>query len=132
MKKISVFLSATAVVGALLTGCGGSGDTDEKASATTTATADSPTADSPTAAAGPTLTIANMSFGEPLTVAPGTEINIVNNDTAEHSVTSRTEGAFDVHVDGGKRKTLTAPTQPGEYPFYCVYHRNMNGTLIVE
>ena len=69
---------------------------------------------------------------QPLTVAPGTEINIVNNDTAEHSVTSETEGAFDVHVDGGKNKTLTAPTQPGEYPFYCVYHPNMKGTLIVK
>ena len=116
-----------AVVGALLTGCGGSGGTDEKESAPASASEDSPTA-----VAGPTLTIANMAFGEPLTVAPGTEINIVNNDTAEHSVTSRAEGAFDVHVDGGKRKTLTAPTEPGQYQFYCVYHPDMKGTLIVE
>ena len=29
-------------------------------------------------------------------------------------------------------KTLTAPSQPGEYPFYCVYHPNMKGTLIVK
>ena len=73
-----------------------------------------------------------MAFGQPLTVAPGTQINIANNDTAEHSVTSETKGAFDVHVDGGKTKTLTAPSQPGEYPFYCVYHPNMKGTLIVK
>ncbi len=116
-----------AVVGALLAGCGGSGGTDQKASATATVSEDSPTA-----VTGPTLTIANMAFGKPLTVAPGTEINIVNNDTAEHSVTSRTTGAFDVHVDGGKSKTLTAPTEPGQYQFYCVYHPTMKGTLIVE
>lgn len=117
-----------AVIAALVTGCGGSSNTDENA-ASATATASE---ESPTAVAGPTLTIANMAFGKPLTVAPGTEINIVNNDTVEHSVTSQTEGAFDVHVDGGKTKTLTAPTEPGQYQFYCVYHPMMKGTLIVQ
>ena len=52
--------------------------------------------------------------------------------TVEHSVTSDTEGAFDVHVDGKEKKTLVAPTQPGEYPFHCVYHPSMKGTLIVK
>jgi plastocyanin len=116
-----------AVVGALLTGCGGSGGTDQKASATATVSEDSPAA-----VTGPTLTIANMAYGKPLTVAPGTEITVVNNDTAEHSVTSQTEGAFDVHVDGGESKKLTAPTEPGQYQFHCVYHPTMKGTLIVE
>ena len=73
-----------------------------------------------------------MAFGEPLTVAPGAEISIVNNDAAEHSVTSQTAGSFDVHVDGNQKGTLTAPTQPGEYAFYCVYHPSMKGTLIVK
>jgi plastocyanin len=47
-------------------------------------------------------------------------------------VTSETEGKFDVHVDAGEQGTLTAPTEPGEYPFYCVYHPSMKGTLIVQ
>jgi plastocyanin len=128
LKKISTFISAMAVIAALVTGCGGSSSTGEYA-ASATATASE---ESQTAAAGPTLTIANMAFGKPLTVAPGTEITIVNNDTVEHSVTSQTEGAFDVHVDGGKSKTLTAPTEPGQYQFHCVYHPTMKGTLIVQ
>jgi plastocyanin len=73
-----------------------------------------------------------MAFGDPITVAPGTQITVKNDDSAEHSVTSRTEGQFDVHVDGGQQKTLTAPSQPGEYAFYCVYHPSMKGTLIVK
>src|SRR5215510_11770335 len=104
-------LAAMAVVGSLVTACGGS--SENTATATTSE-------QSSTAPAGPTLT-----------VAPGTEITIANNDTVEHSVTSQTKGAFDVHVDGGKRKTLTAPAKPGQYQFYCVYHPSMKGTLIV-
>jgi hypothetical protein len=61
----------------------------------------------------------------------GPQVNIVNNDSVEHSVTSQIAGAFDVHVDGGKNKTLTAPTEPGQYQFYCVYHPSMKGMLIV-
>ncbi|MGZ8747559.1 MAG: cupredoxin domain-containing protein, partial [Mycobacterium sp.] len=35
-------------------------------------------------------------------------------------------------VDGGEQGTLTAPAEPGEYAFYCVYHPSMKGTLIVK
>jgi plastocyanin len=135
MKKICTFAAAAAVIAAVITGCGGSGGTGGTGGTTDTASASQSTVtsgDAPTATASAAITIEDMAFGAPLTVAPGTAINIVNNDTAEHSVTSETEGAFDVHVDGGKNKTLTAPTQPGEYPFYCVYHPNMKGTLIVK
>ena len=126
MKKIGTFLAAAAIVAALTTACGSSSSTTQASGSA------SASENSATEVAGPTLTIANMAFGQPLTVAPGTQINIANNDTVEHSVTSETKGAFDVHVDGGKKKTLTAPSHPGEYAFYCVYHPNMKGTLIVK
>ncbi len=73
-----------------------------------------------------------MSFGDPVTVAPGAEVTVKNDDTAEHSVTSQTEGVFDEHIDGGEQDTFTAPTEPGEYAFYCTYHPSMKGTLIVK
>jgi len=126
VKKIGKVLVAMIVTGVLVTACGGS------SSSTGSSAAAPASEDSPSAVAGPTLTIANMAFGQPLTVAPGTQINVVNNDTVEHSVTSKTGGAFDVHVDGGERKTLVAPAQPGQYQFYCVYHPSMKGTLIVQ
>ncbi|OMC36917.1 plastocyanin [Mycobacterium sp. GA-1841] len=81
---------------------------------------------------GPTITIAGMGFSKALTVAPGTQINIVNDDEVEHSVTSREKGVFDVHVDGKDRATLTAPEKPGQYTFYCLYHPAMVGTLTVS
>lgn len=81
---------------------------------------------------GPVLAIEGMGFGSLGAVAPGTEITIVNNDEVEHSVTSRTKGLFDVHVDGKGRGTLTAPREPGEYAFYCLYHPAMLGTLTVK
>jgi len=73
-----------------------------------------------------------MDFGDPITVSPGAQVAVTNEDGPEHSVTSKTAGQFDVEVDGGKQGTFTAPTQPGEYPFYCKYHSNMTGTLVVK
>jgi plastocyanin len=134
MKKICMFWAAMVLVAAIVTACGGSesaeeATTPEATAAPTTAQA-APDTRAP-AAAGATITIENMAFGEPLTVAPGAEITVANNDSAEHSVTSQTAGAFDLHVDGQQKATLIAPSQPGEYPFYCIYHPSMKGTLIV-
>ena len=122
MKKTYLLLAALALVGALATACGSSGTTGTTAAASSTTS---------TATAGPTLTIANMAFGQPLTVAAGTQITIVNNDSVEHSVTSDTAGTFDVEVDGGEHKTLTAPSRPGDYPFHCKYHPSMKSALTV-
>ncbi len=137
MKKICMFLAAMSLIAAIVTACGGSSSTDKTtdtatAGGTATSTGAATSDNSPTATAAATITIENMAFGEPLTVAPGAAITIANNDSVEHSVTSDTAGAFDVEVDGKKKGTLTAPSQPGEYPFHCKYHPNMKGTLIVK
>ena len=65
-------------------------------------------------------------------VSPGATVSVTNNDSAAHSVTSQTAGQFDVHLAGNGEATFTAPTQPGEYAFYCTYHPSMKGTLIVQ
>jgi plastocyanin len=133
MKKICMFLAAIALSAALATACGNSGSTKETTdTATATSSGTATSKNSPTATAGVTITIEKMAFGEPLTVAPDAEITVANNDSVEHSVTSDTAGAFDVEVDSNEKKTLTAPSQPGEYPFHCKYHQNMKGTLIVK
>lgn len=133
MTKIWV-LFLTVCLAAVITACGSESSytTSEGDSSTATATASPETTSAAAAPAGSTITIADMSFGEPITVAPGAKITVKNDDAAEHSVTSRTEGGFDVHVDGGEQGTLTAPAKPGEYAFFCVYHSSMKGTLIVR
>jgi plastocyanin len=52
--------------------------------------------------------------------------------SVEHSVISKTDGKFTKYFDASEQGTFTAPTQPGEYAFYCKYHPNMKGTLIVK
>lgn len=133
MKKI-LLVCVTICLAAAITACGSESSytTSEGDSGTATATASPESTSSTTEASGPTITMANMSFGDPITVAPGATITLENDDSAEHSVTSETEGKFDEHVDAGKQGTLTAPTEPGEYAFYCVYHPSMKGTLIVQ
>jgi plastocyanin len=78
------------------------------------------------------MTIASMNFGAPITVPPGSQIAIKNDDSVEHSVTSDTADKFSVDIDGNEQGTLTVPTEPGEYAFHCKYHPSMHGTLIVK
>jgi plastocyanin len=143
MKKICLFCAVLCLFTAVATACGESDTTTEEretgtatmtGSPTTTAQATGTTeaAEAPAPAGAATITIADMSFGDPVTVPPGAQITIKNDDSAEHSVTSQTAGQFDVHVDGNQQGTLTAPTAPGEYAFYCIYHPSMKGTLIVQ
>jgi plastocyanin len=137
MKRFGLFWAAICLVAAFATACGGSStSTPEQKTGTSTMTASATgTAEAPSgpaAASAATITIASMSFGEPITVSPGAQVAIKNNDSAEHSVTSDTAGKFDAEVDGKGQGTLTAPTEPGQYPFHCKYHASMHGTLIVK
>jgi plastocyanin len=134
MKKICLFWAALCLVAAVATACGGGssitgfGGTTTYGDTTTTTEAGA----APAAAGAATITIDNFSYGEPLTVSPGATVSVSNNDSAPHSVTSQTAGQFDAQLEGNGQATFTAPTQPGEYAFYCTYHPSMKGTLIVQ
>lgn len=79
----------------------------------------------------PTIEMNNFSFKpETLRVREGSIIKLVNNDPAEHSLTE-TEGEFDIEIEGGNQGELIAPGV-GTYDFYCKYHPDMVGKLIVE
>ena len=133
MKRFGLFWAAMCLAAALATACGGSSSSSENQSGTATATASGSEATSaPASASAATITIASMNYGEPVTVPPGAQIAIKNNDSVEHSVTSDTAGKFTVDVDGNEEGTLTAPSEPGEYAFHCKYHPSMHGTLIVK
>jgi plastocyanin len=134
MKRFGLFCATMCLVAAMTTACGGaSNSTYASNSGTETSTASGSDATAaPASASAATITIANMNFGEPVTVPPGAQITVKNDDSVEHSVTSDTAGKFDVEVDGNEQKTLTAPTEPGEYAFHCKYHPSMHGSLIVK
>lgn len=78
------------------------------------------------------ITIVDFQFQDPDPVAPGTEITVVNEDSASHTVTAEDDGGFDVTVAGGETVTFTAPSEPGSYPYICNFHGDMTGTLVVK
>lgn len=128
MKRIAVY-GATVVVVVGLAACGQSGTNSGYGSATATPASSAVAEPAP---GGPTITIAGMGYSAQLTVSPGAKVTVVNNDEVEHTVTSRTNGLFDVEIDGKKQAVFTAPSQPGEYAFNCRYHPGMVSTLIVK
>lgn len=137
MKRFGLFCAAMCVVAALATACGGSSNTTtesktQTATATSSPSGDATASSAPSAASAATITIANMSFGSPLTVTGGAQVSVKNDDSVEHSVTSDTAGKFNIDIEGKEQGSFTAPTEPGEYAFHCTYHPSMHGTLIVK
>jgi plastocyanin len=79
-----------------------------------------------------TITITGFAFGQPLTVAPGATVEVVNTDAAPHNVTAA-DGSFETpDLNQDDTATFTAPTEPGRYEFTCTLHPEMTGTLVVE
>ncbi|MGI8529787.1 MAG: cupredoxin domain-containing protein [Geodermatophilaceae bacterium] len=79
-----------------------------------------------------TITIRDFAYGEPLTVAPGTEVTVVNEDSAPHNANDA-DGAFEEPLlQQGESATFTAPEEAGTYDLICTQHSQMSGELIVE
>jgi hypothetical protein len=77
------------------------------------------------------ITISGFAFGQPLTVAPGATVEVVNTDAAPHNVTAA-DGSFETpDLNQDDTATFTAPAAPGRYQFTCTLHPEMTGTLIV-
>ncbi len=132
-KGVLSFLFAAVLVG--VTGCGDSGEGAESAPETSSAAAESPDGGG-SAEDGSSeevvITVEDFEYSGPESVSPGATITVVNKDEAPHTVTSEEDGIFDAVFEGGETVTFTAPEEPGEYPYFCVYHPNMTGTLVVE
>jgi len=65
-----------------------------------------------------------------LTVKVNTVINITNEASVIHSVTSDDLTTFDKEVPSGNTVTYNCPTA-GTFPFHCKFHAGMAGTLTV-
>lgn len=77
------------------------------------------------------ITISDFAYDVPDSIAPGTEITVVNKDSVPHTVTAKGGGPFDAMVDAGSKATFSAPEQAGDYAFYCTIHPQMTATLVV-
>lgn len=88
-------------------------------------------------ATGDTVTITGSSFGDDITVAAGTTVTFVNDDTLPHTVTEGSDGQiadgarFDEDVPAGESVPITFD-DPGTYQVTCEIHSTMNMTVTVE
>jgi plastocyanin len=124
----AIIVAAAAIL--LAPGCGKSNVSQNgNASSAPAATSAAPSVNATATAA--TITIDDFKFSD-VAVPAGAQITVVNNDPAEHTVTSDASGTFNVEIEGKHKATLTAPAQPGTYPFHCAYHPSMHGVLTVQ
>ena len=64
-----------------------------------------------------------------LTVAKGTTVVFVNDDTAPHTVTARSGGTDSGVIDPGRRFTLVAASS---FDYVCSIHPSMTAKLVVS
>ena len=80
-----------------------------------------------------TISIKDFAFGpDPLKIAPGATITIVNGDTATHTVTSDRDGAFDTGDIQGQGTARITVNAPGTYRYSCEIHDYMQGVIEVS
>lgn len=115
---------AAAVLAVVLAGCGGGGGS--KSSTSTTAKTAAPVS-------AITITIQNFAFHPAnFAVTPGATITVKNEDTAPHTLTATNHSFTTGHINPGQTGTVKAPTTAGTYPYFCLIHNFMTGTLTVS
>lgn len=80
----------------------------------------------------PEIVISGFEYSTPESVIPGQTVIVRNQSSADHTVTSDTDGLFDIVVEEDDVGTLRVPDEPGTYTFHCDFHPNMRGTLMVK
>lgn len=77
-----------------------------------------------------TITLGNMTYGKiPGDIKVGDTILWVNRDTVIHSATAR-DHSFDIRANPNQTVKMTV-SKAGTFPFTCIYHSMMRGTLTV-
>ena len=119
MKRLIPALPALLALALLGAGCGGS----SKNKSSTSGAASKQSA----------LSIRAFKFiPADVEVAAGAKVSWVNLDTASHTATSDTAGAFDTGtIDRGKTKTVVL-NKPGTYAYHCAFHPFMHGKIVVK
>jgi plastocyanin len=85
-----------------------------------------------TSAATPTVHIKNFAFDPAtLTVAAGTTVRFVNDDSEAHTVTAR-DGSFNSDGLDTNDSWSFRFTKPGTYAYFCQLHPYMKGTVVVK
>jgi plastocyanin len=130
MRSVRFFLAWAGMAALLsLAACGGS-------SGSTASARDGASPGQAVASTAPNMIVIHMFAFHPskLTVAPGATVTVHNDDSVTHTLTDQANPKlFNTgHIAPGQTKTFKAPTKPGSYPYICMIHQFMAGTLIVR
>jgi plastocyanin len=93
-----------------------------------------PADDPNNAATGPVATVSmdhNTFIPGEITIAPGTTVTWVNNETMPHTVVSPNQGFRSKTLVKDAKFSFTFTT-PGDYDYLCSIHPNMKGKVIVK
>lgn len=134
MTRPRLLLPASVPVVLLLAACGSSSPSGSGGYGATGPSATSASPAGPAAAAGGAVTMYTVAQYTlpPLTVAPGTTVQVTDGDDEPHTVTAD-DGAFDTgSFDKNHPGTFTAPSKPGTYAVSCTIHPSMHGTITVR
>ena len=127
---ISIRMSIGAFLIAAMAGCGGG---YKGSSPTSPSTPSSPTAVNVTIAQGASTLGASAFVPNPVTISAGTTVTWINTDTASssHDVAAD-NGSFDAGtMTNGARFSFTYQTR-GTFPYHCLRHPGMVGTVVVQ
>ncbi|MCX6520160.1 MAG: cupredoxin domain-containing protein [Actinobacteria bacterium] len=90
-----------------------------------------PTTTAPPVTAGGDVRIADFSYAPAtITISAGSSLSFVNTGAARHSATAR-DGSFDTGLLARGATARTRFPEPGTFPYFCVIHPNMSGTILV-
>lgn len=121
------FAAGAAALSLLLAACGSSNTTTPAAPATSSSSSDM---GSGSGSGG--VVIKDFKFGGTLTAKAGEKVKVKNDDTAGHSMTSKTAGQFDTgKIDPSGSGEFTAPATAGSYDVICTFHPKMAGKLTI-
>jgi plastocyanin len=120
-------LPALAALALLLAGCASS----SRAPAMMAAAPAAPAAPAAAHHGHVTVAITNFAFKPAkLTVAAGTRVTFVNHDATAHTATAD-HGGFGTGTIDPRHGDTVRLTRPGTYPYHCLFHAFMTGTITV-
>ena len=86
-----------------------------------------------TARAAAQVTIEALKYSpETIEIIKGETVEWVNNDLTPHTVTSQSADIFNSDSIEPEASWSHAFSQPGTFPYYCAFHTEMKGTVIVK
>jgi plastocyanin len=97
-------------------------------------TAGSTTSDQSAATAGATkVEIANLAYNPAqITIAAGSTVTWTNDDTVPHTVTARDRSVLQSGTLNPGDSFSQTFTTPGAIEYFCEFHANMKGTIVVQ